>query len=82
MIVTNNARPDSEIAPEASTAAPHPEELRAAMRFSLGDTVSADATARATPAGLVALGLLVTAIAVPLLILAKRSRDGAAETRF
>jgi hypothetical protein len=66
--------PDSEIVLAATTAAPHPEEMRATVRFRVGNSMSLDATARATPAGLIALGLLVTAIAAPLLILGKRSR--------
>jgi hypothetical protein len=52
---------------------PHPEEMRGTVRFRIGNSVSIDATGRATPAGLVTLGLLVTAIAVPLLIVGKRS---------
>jgi hypothetical protein len=66
----NEPRPDSAIA----TAAPHPEEMRATVRLRIGSSVSLDATARATPAGLIAVGLLAAAIAVPLLILGKRNR--------
>jgi hypothetical protein len=64
---------DSGILLDASTAAPHPEEMRGTVRFRIGNSVSIDATARATPAGLITLGLLVTATAVPLLIVGKRN---------
>lgn len=68
----NAPPPNSGSLLDASTAAPHPEEMRGTVRFRIGSLVSIDATARATPAGLISLGLLVTAIAVPLLIVGKR----------
>ena len=68
----NEPHQNSGIVLDGSTAAPHPEEMRGTVRFRIGNSVSIDATARATPAGLIALGLLVTAIAVPLLVAAKR----------
>jgi hypothetical protein len=70
----NEPHPGSAIALDAATAAPHPEEMRATVRFRIGNSVSLDATARATPGGLIAIGLLITAIAVPLLVVGKRSR--------
>ena len=70
----NEPHPDSAIVLGASTAAAHPEEMRATVRFRIGSSVSLDATARATPAGFIALGLLAAAIAVPLLIVGKRHR--------
>lgn len=73
--LANEPRPESAIAlDDASTAAPHPEEMRATVRLRIGRSVSLDATARATPAGLIAVGLLVTAILAPLLILGKSNR--------
>ncbi len=72
----NEPHPDSGIVLDASTAAPHPEEMRATVRFRIGNSVSLDATARATPAGLIAVGLLITAIAVPLLVAGRRNRAG------
>ncbi len=65
---------DSGIELNASTDAPHPEEMRGTVRLRIGKWMSVDATARATPAGFVALALLVTAIAAPLLIARKRRR--------
>jgi hypothetical protein len=50
--------------------------MRATVRLRIGNWVSLYATARATPAGLMALGLLAAAIAVPLLIVGKRNRAG------
>lgn len=70
----NEPHPDSAIVLDASTAAPHPEEMRATVRLRIGNLASLDATARATPAGLIAVGLLITAIAVPLLAVGKRNR--------
>ena len=68
----NEPHLDSAIVSDATTAAAHPEEMRATVRFRIGNSVSLDATARATPAGLIAVGLLVTAIALPQLIIGKR----------
>lgn len=69
--------PDSAIVLSSSAEAPHPEEMRATVRLRIGNLVSLDATARATPAGfIIALGLLAAAIAVPLLIVGKRNRAG------
>jgi hypothetical protein len=70
----NEPRPDSAIALDASTAAPHPEEMRATVRLRIGNLASLDATARATPPGLIAVGLLIAAIALPLLAVGKRNR--------
>ena len=70
----NEHRGDSAMALGASTAAPHPEEMRATVRLRIGSWASLDATARATPAGFIALGLLAAAIAAPLLIVGKRKR--------
>jgi hypothetical protein len=50
--------------------------MRATVRFRAGNWASLDATARATPAGLIAVGLFVTAIVVPLVIVGKRNRAG------
>jgi hypothetical protein len=69
----NDPAPDSEMVLCPSTAAPHPEEMRGTVRLRIGKSVAIDATGRVTPAGLVTLGLLITAIAVPLLIIGKRS---------
>jgi hypothetical protein len=68
--------PDSAIVLSSSAEAPHPEEMRATVRLRIGNLVSLDATARATPAGVIALALLAAAIAVPLLIVGKRNRAG------
>jgi hypothetical protein len=48
--------------------------MRATVRLRIGTWASLDATARATPAGFIALSLLAAAIAVPLLIVGKRNR--------
>jgi hypothetical protein len=72
----NEPRPDSAIVLDASTAAPHAEEMRATVRLRIGTLASLDATASATPAGLIAVGLLIAAIALPLLAAGKRNRAG------
>lgn len=56
--------------PIASSA--HPEEMKASVTLRIGDKVSLSATARATPAGLVASALIVTAAMVPLIWITRR----------
>jgi hypothetical protein len=51
---------------QAVTAAPHPEEMKATAEIHLGQSVHLRASARATPAGLVAVALLLCAVMVPL----------------
>jgi hypothetical protein len=80
MSIDTANQPD-QIILDASTAAPHPEEMRGSVRLQIGNSVTIDATARATPAGLVTLGLLVTAIALPLLIVGKRNLRSARSPR-
>jgi hypothetical protein len=60
--------------PGASTAAPHPEEMKAAMDVRIGNYISVSATARATPAGFVAAALLASAMLLPLLWFARHQR--------
>jgi hypothetical protein len=55
------------------TAAPHPEEMRATLDVSIGKSVSINATARATPAGLVAAAILISAILIPVVLLSRSS---------
>ena len=62
-----NAEPENR--PE--TAAPHPEEMRAAVDLTIGKSVSIKATARATPAGLATAALLVAALLIPMVWLAR-----------
>ena len=66
----------------SGTAAPHPEEMKATIGFVVGRSVAFKASARATPAGLVATALLMTAIFVPLVLLAReRTRAGVRASR-
>lgn len=62
--------------PTAQTAAPHPEEMRASFNMAIGRTVSVAATARTTPAGLVATAALLAAIFIPLAIIARSRASG------
>jgi hypothetical protein len=64
------------LAPESisETAAPHPEEMKAAVDLAIGRSVTIRATARATPAGLLAAALLITAILVPVIWLTRTYR--------
>jgi hypothetical protein len=64
-----NRHPDSES--QSDTAAPHPEEMKAAVDFSIGNAVSLRATVRTTPASLVATALLAAAVLIPVAALAK-----------
>lgn len=45
----------------------HPEEMRASVTLQIGDRITFTAAARATPAGIIAGGLALTAIMVPLI---------------
>ena len=56
--------------------APHPEEMRASFNMAIGRSVSVAASARTTPAGLVATALLLTAIFVPLAMMARSRASG------
>jgi hypothetical protein len=58
--------------PEPQVAATHPEELRASVTLRIGNWVTISATSRATPAGIVAGGLALTAIMVPLIWITRR----------
>lgn len=60
----------SEPVETASSATPHPEEMRATVNIAIGRSVMITATARTTPAGLVTAALLVVAILVPMIWLA------------
>jgi hypothetical protein len=53
--------------PDPPTASPHPEELRATMELRITDYVTLRTTARATPAGLVGVALLLSAILIPVM---------------
>ena len=62
--------------PGQETAAPHPEEMKATVDLRLGKSVSIRMTARATPAGLVAAAMLVSALVIPMVWLARaQTRD-------
>lgn len=49
----------------------HPEEMKASVNLRIGNSIAITATARATPAGLVAAALLIAAIVIPLVWLTK-----------
>jgi hypothetical protein len=49
------------------TASAHPEELRATMELRITDYVTLRTTARATPAGLMSVALLLSAILIPVM---------------
>jgi len=61
---------------QALTATPyHPEEIKAVFEMRMGNTLSFQATARCTPAGVITAGIAATAVllAVGALIRACRS---------
>jgi len=66
-----DAPPDAEPERNPETAASHPEEMKATVDLHIGDSISITATARATPAGLIAAALLISAILIPLVWLAR-----------
>src|SRR5215210_1283879 len=57
--------------PVPEIAAPPPEEMKATADIRLGQSVSIRATVRATPAGLIAAALLVSATLIPLVLLSR-----------
>ena len=68
----------TETVGEAPTVPSHPEEMTARVNLRIGNGVSLKATARATPAGLVTVGIMVSAIvlAVATLVWAARRPVG------
>jgi hypothetical protein len=54
-------------AQDPPTAAPHPEEMRATMKLSIGKWVAVNATLRATPAGFIGVACLMSAILIPIM---------------
>lgn len=60
----------------ASDMPPHPEEMKADCNFRLGKMISVQASARITPAGVVAVGVttLLVTLAVAALISGARRR--------
>ena len=52
----------------------HPEEMKAAVEFKLGNFASMTATARTTPAGLIGTAVLVSAVMIPLVMMIGRRR--------
>ena len=64
--------------PNSTDAGPfHPEEMRARIDLRIGEAVALKATARATPAGLVAVAVPMGAILVPAVWLARaRAQTG------
>jgi hypothetical protein len=64
--------------PDANLPAPaHPEEMNAMVKLTLSEGRSLVATARATPAGLVAVGVLVSAILISAAVLVKAGKQRA-----
>jgi hypothetical protein len=61
----HSAKPESKgYAPDTSTAAPHPEEMKGTVSLNIGKWVSVTATGRATPAGFACAALLACALPV------------------
>jgi hypothetical protein len=71
-ILSRNSHPASGC--DASTAAPHPEELRATMDLRVGKCITVSTAARATPAGLVAVAVLVSAVMIPVIWISRHRR--------
>jgi hypothetical protein len=67
---------DPAFSEKSPTALPHPEEMRATVELRFGKHVTLRATARTTPAGLVAAALLLTAILVPVMWGVRQRRVG------
>lgn len=58
-------KPDQQAARSVdpgSDSPPHPEEMKAMVELRIGERTVISATARATPAGLVSVGVMIAAI--------------------
>jgi hypothetical protein len=47
---------------ESETAAPHPEEMKSVVELRIGNRVVLHVTGRATPAGLIGVGVAVSSV--------------------
>lgn len=63
---TERAASEESTTTAETRPAAHPEELRAAVEFDIAGQVTFRATARATPAGIVSIAILLAAIMVPI----------------
>jgi hypothetical protein len=70
---TSPVDPDPERVAAPSTVAPHPEEMKGTVTFSLGNWASMTATGRATPAGLICAAALACAVLIPVLMTGRRT---------
>jgi hypothetical protein len=52
----------------------HPEEMKGTVRLNFGKFVEISATGRTTPAGLISVALLLSAVLIPLAIIARGRR--------
>ena len=69
----DSAATNDEISfPASPTAAPHPEEMKGTVTFSLGEWASVTARGRTTPAGLISAALFASALLIPLVMLSRR----------
>jgi hypothetical protein len=57
-----------------ASAAVHPEGIKASVDLRIGNSVSLKATVRATPAGLVTAGIMVSAIVLAVATLVRAAR--------
>jgi hypothetical protein len=70
--------PDKQTARSAdlgSDSLSHPDEMKAKVELRIGDRTVVMATARATPAGLVSVGVMVAAILVSVAALVHTARQ-------
>jgi hypothetical protein len=57
----------------SETAAPHPEEMKARAHLRAGP-FSFEAHARTTPAGLIAVAVVVSAVLIPIMFMSRRPK--------
>lgn len=65
-------RERDELAAAEPNGAAHPEEMRAVVKLRIGESIRFTATARATPAGIIAAALVTAAVTVPLIWIGRR----------
>jgi len=59
---------------DAESAPTHPEEMKAVFNVKIGNSLSMQSSARMTPAGLIALGLAISATLLAVAAVVRASR--------
>lgn len=61
---------------DIETIPTHPEEMKAVFNVTIGNSLSMQSSARMTPAGLIALGIAISAVLLATAAIVRASRRG------